>query len=151
MHNAEYTLEEKIRELCERESFAVLATQGSGQPYTSLIGFATSADLTRLVFATPKLTRKYALLEKENRVALLVDNRSSQTDNVNDISALTITGEGSILSLPEEINKWAELLAKKHPYLRDFLSSSDTAIVVVEVQQYLYVQKFQEVSVWIPS
>lgn len=151
MINTEKTLEEKIRALCERESFAVLATQGSGQPYASLIGFATSIDLTHLVFATPTQTRKYALLEKENRVALLIDNRSSQPDNVNVLSALTITGKGSILSVPEEIGKWGKLLTNKHPYLREFLALSDTAIVVVEVDQYLYVQDFQDVSVWIPT
>lgn len=92
--------------MCERESFAVLATQGSGQPYTSLIGFATTPDLTRLVFATPRQTRKYALLEKENRVALLVDNRSSKPEKVNELSALTITWKGSNLFLPVEITKW---------------------------------------------
>lgn len=151
MNNPEKTLEEMIREMCEGESFAVLATQGSGQPYASLIGFATSADLAHLVFATPRQTRKYALLEKNNQVALLIDNRSSQLNNINDLSALTITGKGSILSLPEEIDKWGELLTDKHPYLADFLASSDTAIVVVEVHQYLYVRKFQEVSVWTPG
>lgn len=151
MLNTEISLEEAIRELCEEESFAVLATQGSGQPYTSLIGFATSNDLTHLVFATPKQTRKYALLEKNTQVALLVDNRSSQSDSINEISALTITGKGRILSESEEIVKWGGLLTKKHPYLRDFLAALDTAVVVVEVYQYLYVRKFQDVSVWAPA
>ncbi len=149
--NKEKTLEKAIREMCEGESFAVLATQGSGQPYTSLIGFATSEDLTHLVFATPKQTRKYAYLEKNNQVALLIDNRSSQPDSVNDLSALTITGKGKILSTQEEKNHWGNLLANKLPYLRDFLDSLDTAIVVVEVNQYLHVRKFQEVSEWIPE
>lgn len=151
MHKTEKSLEAAIRELCEGESFAVLATQGSGQPYASLIGFATSEDLTHLVFATPKQTRKYALLEKENRVALLVDNRSSQPDSVNNLSALTIIGRGKILSAQEDKYKWGELLTDKHPYLRDFLASSDTAVVAVEVDKYLYVQRFQEVSEWIPG
>jgi nitroimidazol reductase NimA-like FMN-containing flavoprotein (pyridoxamine 5'-phosphate oxidase superfamily) len=151
MQNTEKKAEEAIREMCEEESFAVLATQGSGQPYASLIGFATSSDLTHLVFATPKLTRKYALLEKNNQVALLVDNRSTHPDNIDDLNALTITGKSEILSSPGEKNKWGKLLMDKHPYLRDFLASSGTAVVVVEVHQYLYVQKFQEVTVWIPG
>jgi nitroimidazol reductase NimA-like FMN-containing flavoprotein (pyridoxamine 5'-phosphate oxidase superfamily) len=151
MHNKEKMLEEAIRELCVGESFAVLATQGSGQPYASLIGFATSEDLIHLVFATPKQTRKYALLEKNNQVALLVDSRSSQPDSLDYLSALTITGKAEILSSPEERNKWGALLTDKHPYLRDFLASPDTAVVVVEVHKYLYVRKFQEVSEWIPA
>jgi hypothetical protein len=64
---------------------------------------------------------------------------------------LTITGKAEILLSLEERNKWGELLAGKHPYLRDFLAASDTAIVVVEVYKYLYVRKFQEVSEWIPG
>jgi nitroimidazol reductase NimA-like FMN-containing flavoprotein (pyridoxamine 5'-phosphate oxidase superfamily) len=150
MHNTEKPLEEAIRELCEGESFAVLATQGDRQPYASLIGFATSRNLTHLVFATPKQTRKYALLEKNNLVALLVDTRSSQPDSLDYLSALTITGKSEILSNPEEKNKWSALLAEKHPYLREFLASPDTAIVVVEVSKYVYVRRFQEVSEWIP-
>jgi nitroimidazol reductase NimA-like FMN-containing flavoprotein (pyridoxamine 5'-phosphate oxidase superfamily) len=149
--NKEKTLEKAIREMCEGESFAVLATQGSGQPYTSLIGYATSEDLTHLVFATPKQTRKYALLEKNNQIALLVDNRSSQPDSINDLCALTIIGKGKILSTEEEKNHWGNLLTNKLPYFRDFLASLDTAIIVVEVNQYLYVRKFQEVSEWIPE
>ena len=150
MNKKEKPLEEAIREMCEGESFAVLATQGNGQPYASLIGFATSADLTHLVFATPKQTRKYALLEKNNLVALLVDTRSSQPDHINELSALTITGKSEIISNPDEKNQWSALLSEKHPYLQDFLASQDTAIVVVEVSKYLYVRRFQEVSEWIP-
>lgn len=151
MQKTENNLEDEIRKLCDGESFAVLATQGSGQPYASLIGFATSEDLTHLVFATPKQTRKYALLEKNNQVALLIDNRSSQPDSINSLSALTITGTGKILSLQVEKTKWGGLLTAKHPYLRDFLASPETAIVVVEVDKYLYVQRFQEVSEWVPA
>jgi nitroimidazol reductase NimA-like FMN-containing flavoprotein (pyridoxamine 5'-phosphate oxidase superfamily) len=151
MYNTEKPLEETIRKFCEGESFAVLATQGNGQPYTSLIGFATSEYLTHLVFATPKQTRKYALLEKNNLVALLVDNRSSQSDSLDYLSALTITGKAEILSNPAEKNKWSALLAEKHPYLQDFLPSPDTAIVVVEVSKYIYVRRFQEVTEWIPA
>jgi heme iron utilization protein len=151
MADKEKTLEERIREMCEGQSFAVLATQGAGQPYASLIGFATNADLTHLVFATPKKTRKYALLEQENRVALLIDNRSSMPNNINNLSALTITGNACILSEPEEIDLWGDLLTNKHPYLRDFLASPDTAVVRVEVYQYLYVENFQNVSEWFPT
>lgn len=151
MSEMEMTVEEGIRSLCEGESFAVLATQGEGQPYASLIGFATSPDLTHLVFATPKQTRKYALLEKDNRVALLVDNRASKTGSINHLSALTITGKGEILTKEEDKDKWGKLLTDKHPYLSDFVASSATAIVVVQVYRYFYVRRFQEVTEWIPG
>jgi len=151
MTDREMTVEEGIRGLCEGESFAVLATQGQGQPYASLIGFATSPDLKHLVFATPKQTRKYTLLEEDNRVALLVDNRASQPGSINHLSALTITGKGKILSEEEERAHWGKLLTDKHPYLMDFVASDATAVVVVEVYRYFYVRRFQEVTEWNPG
>ena len=40
---------------------SVLATDDKGQPYTSLISYAITPDLKRVIFATPKDTRKYCL------------------------------------------------------------------------------------------
>ena len=144
-------IRESIKELCESQSFAVLATQGQGQPYTSLIGFATNDDMRYVVFATPKQTRKYSLLEEDNRVSLMVDNRAQQPDSINFISALTITGNGRILNDAEEIETWSGLLTEKHPYLSSFVRSSSTAVILVEVYRYYYVRRFQEVFEWIPN
>ena len=145
------SIQDSIKELCDCQSFAVLATQGGGQPYTSLIGFVTSEDLKYVVFATPRETRKYSLLEGDNRVALMVDNRGQQPDSINQISALTITGNTRILTDAEEIKKWSGLLTEKHPYLNSFVQSSSTAIVLVEVFRYFFVRRFQEVFEWIPN
>ena len=151
IEDKEKPVRESIRELCESQSFAVLATQGKGQPYTSLIGFATSDDMKYVVFATPKQTRKYSLLEEDNRVSLMVDNRAQQPDSINFISALTITGKVRILDDAEEIEKWSGLLTEKHPYLSSFVRSSSTAVILVEVYRYYYVRRFQEVFEWIPN
>ena len=145
------SIQESIKELCESQTFAVLATQGGGQPYTSLIGYVTSEDLKYVAFATPRETRKYSLLEGDNRVALMVDDRGQKPDSINHISALTITGKSRILSDGEEIKKWSGLLTEKHPYLNNFLQASSTAIVLVEVYRYFYVRRFQEVFEWIPN
>lgn len=142
--------QQSIKELCESEPFAVLATQGNGQPYTSLVGFATSDDLKYVMFATPKQTRKYIQLEENSRVSLLVDNRAQQPDSINFISALTITGNGRILTEGEEIHKWSGLLTEKHPYLSSFVQSPSTAVILVAVDSYYYVRRFQEVFEWMP-
>jgi len=144
------SIESDIRNLCEEESFAVLATQGAGEPYTSLIGFAASRDLKYLVFATPRQTRKFTLLEENRNVSLLIDNRAHQLKSLNQISALTVTGQVIFTFDPEEIEKWRELLIQKHPYLDSFIRSETTALVVVEVFRYFYVRRFQEVFEWMP-
>ena len=144
-------IEDSIRKLCQEQAFAVLAAQGKGQPYTVLIGFAASQDLRRIVFTTPKHTRKYHLIERGRRVSLLVDNRSQQEDSINQISAVTITGTARILTDRDEIEFWASLLTDKHPYLKEFVKSSSTATILVEAVRYFYVRRFQEVFEWSPA
>jgi heme iron utilization protein len=140
-------VKDAIQELMNSELFAVLSTQNEGQPYASLISFAASADLKRIVFATTRETRKYTLLEKSPQVALLVDDRSQNPPLINHIQAVTITGRATIL--PDK-KTWGSLLLEKHPYLLEFIENPTTALIRVEVYRYFYVRRFQEVSQWIP-
>jgi len=61
----------RVRELLEGlfagQRLAVLATQGEGQPYGSLVAFSAAPDLRRLVFATARSTRKYVNLRADPR------------------------------------------------------------------------------------
>lgn len=143
-------LGQKIKALCQTETFSVLATQGQEQPYTSLVGFSISEDLKQLAFATPKETRKYTLLRRNKKVALMIDDRSDQHENPNEISALTITGHARIL-IDREEEKWRQALIEKHSYMTEFLRLPDTAILIVEGLEYSYVEKLQQVSKWSPK
>ena len=147
---AKKSLAEDIRRLCDSQSFAVLATQGNGQPYATLISFAATQNLKYIIFTTPKATRKYSLIEGDKRVSLLIDNRSNQPDSINQISALTITGNARILT-DEDQEHWTDLFMEKHPYLSNFVESDSTAMILVEVVRYFYVRKFQEVFEWSPK
>ena len=140
-----------IKDLCEDQSFGVLATQGTDQPYTSLISFVTTDDLKFIVFATPIQTRKYNLLTHNEKVSLLIDNRSNQPDSLNRISALTAIGSVQILTKPKDIDKWSGLLIDKHKYLNNFINADSTAIFLIEVSKYFYVRRFQEVVEWTPK
>lgn len=141
---------QSIKQLCEDQSFAVLATKGTDQPYSSLIGFATSEKLDYIVFATPVQTRKFNLLTHNQKVSLLIDNRSNQPDSINRISALTAIGSVSVLEKESEIKEWSNILMDKHPYLSKFINASSTAIVLIKVNKYFYVRRFQEVVEWTP-
>jgi nitroimidazol reductase NimA-like FMN-containing flavoprotein (pyridoxamine 5'-phosphate oxidase superfamily) len=143
-------LPERIRQLVERERFAVLATQGEGQPYASLIAFALSEDLSAAVFATPKDTRKYRLLMKCDRVALLVDTRSQGATDMMKIEAFTATGTAACLQPGAERERWARLLVRRHPHLESFVASPDTALFRIDVDHYFHVGRFQEVRRWRP-
>ena len=141
---------EEISQLVFNQPFAVLATQGEGQPYASIISFACSSDLKNIVFSTPLNTRKFSLLSQSDKVALFVDNRSSVPPGVNKVSGVTITGKSKVLNNSPEFNKWADLLVKKHPYLDLFVKSPSNALILVDVYRYFLVRRFQEVFEWNP-
>jgi len=69
-------LESAIKKLVAGQPYAVLCTQGQGQPYGSLVAYAMTPDLASAAFVTPRATRKFRLLSECDRVALLIDNRS---------------------------------------------------------------------------
>lgn len=145
------SLENDIRKLLESQAFAVLATQGKGLTVASLVTFDSSFDLKNIVFATPRNTEKFNLIDKDENISILVDDRSMHQDSINEISALTIIGRARILSNEKEILEWGNLLTKKHPNLASFVKAPTSAVILVEVVRYQYVKKFQEVWEWDPS
>ena len=144
-------LQERIRRLTDSEPYAVLSTQGDGQPYASVVAFAMTADLRNAVFATPRVTRKYRLLTECDRVALLIDNRCRHPDRMMEIEAVTATGRAVQVSLGEDFTRWSGLLLAKHPPLRSFVTSPSVALFRIEIVRFFHVERFQEVREWRPG
>jgi uncharacterized protein YhbP (UPF0306 family) len=144
------SLSDRIRRLVQEERFAVLCTQGQGQPYGSVVAFALSDDLSVAVFSTPMTTRKYRLLSECERVALVVDNRGKHPHDMMKVEAITATGQAIQLKPDPELDQWAELLTARHPYLRSFVTAPSTALFRIDIVRYLYVTRFQEVRQWVP-
>ena len=139
-----------IGRLLGEQPYAVLCTQGEGQPYGSLVALAATDDLTSMVFATPKATRKYRLLCRCDHVALVVDSRSTQSDDMMQIEALTITGRAKEVTDSEDIERCSRLLLGRHVQLESFVAAPSTALFRVEVVRYFHVTRFQEVREWKP-
>jgi hypothetical protein len=123
----ESELEHFIRELFESQKLAVLGTQNEGQPYANLVAFAPSHDLKCLYFVTARATRKYANIEADARVTVLIDNRSNQDSDFSQAAAVTATGTA------------------KHPMLEDFVRSPSCALLQIRVETYYLVRRFQNV------
>nr|WP_300004255.1 pyridoxamine 5'-phosphate oxidase family protein [Tissierella sp.] len=141
---------EKINIMIRTQDFGVLATQGDDECYTSLISYSSGSRLKTMVFATPIKTKKYESIEKHKNVSILVDNRSNNSSNINDIAAITAIGSARILEDKDEIKVWSKILVDKHNYLDDFIDAESTAIVLVDIKNYSYVSSFQEVIEWKP-
>ena len=140
----ESELEHLIRELFESQNLAVLATQNEGQPYANLVAFAASDDLKSLYFATARATRKYANIEADARVTVLIDTRSNQDSDFSQAAAVTATGSAKeVEDLKRE--KVLAIYLAKHPMLKDFVQSPSCALLQIRVETYYLVRRFQNV------
>jgi nitroimidazol reductase NimA-like FMN-containing flavoprotein (pyridoxamine 5'-phosphate oxidase superfamily) len=142
---------ERIRRLLTEQPYAVLCTQGHSQPYCSLVAFAASDDLARILFSTPVTTRKYRLLTECEHVALLIDSRSTSPADMMRIEAVTATGNARAIPAGKEFDHWAGLLTARHPHLSAFVMAESSALFRVEVVRYFHVHRFQEVHQWVPG
>ena len=144
MSALENEFQEKISSLLDSQQLAVLSTQRDGQPYSSLMAFAFTADLANIVVATGKSTRKHQNIIQESRVSLLIDNRSYSENDFHAAIAVTVIGKALLLEQSGQPD-YEKIYLQKHPYLENFLSSPTTAFVKIAVSRYVLVSRFQDV------
>jgi uncharacterized pyridoxamine 5'-phosphate oxidase family protein len=131
---------QKVKELLNKilgeQRFAVLATPNNQQPYTNLVAFAASDDLKRVIFTTNRNTQKYRNIISNNKIALLIDNRSNDISDFSKALAITVLGIAEELSS----NKNDELVQNylnKHPSLIEFLEQTDTVVINLTVTDFI--------------
>ena len=133
-----------LRDLFGRQTLAVLATQASHGPYTTLVGFVASEDLTSIYFVTGRSTRKYAALKAHPGVSMLIDSRTNRAADFRDAAAITALGDAQDIDKEKNADIVARYL-EKHPHLEDFIKSPTCALIRVEVERYIVVTRFQKV------
>ena len=138
-----------LRALLASQRYAVLATDDRGQPFTSLMAFAASDDLNRLVVLTERGTRKFANLQTNPRVALLIDERGNRGSDTEDAVALTVIGRAREAGAVARSELLPRYLAR-HPQLADFAASTSCAVVELQVASFLLVSRARHVAQWHP-
>jgi nitroimidazol reductase NimA-like FMN-containing flavoprotein (pyridoxamine 5'-phosphate oxidase superfamily) len=137
-------LRQTLKDVFAAQRFCVLATQGQGQPYGSLVAFAETDDLKQLVFATSRDTRKFSNLISEPRVALVIDSRSNSESDLK--NAVAVTALGSVHEAAgDQRERLARVYLAKHPDLAEFIGSPEVAVCSVEVADY-FVSGFSDVT-----
>jgi heme iron utilization protein len=129
-----------LKTLLTSQRLAVLATHSDGQPHASLVGFAVTDDLKHAVFATPRATRKFA----NDRVAMLVDSRSHRASDFEQAGAVTVVGRARQVRRKKG-SRFTRLFLEKHTSLEAFVMSPTCALMVVDVERYSLVTRFQDV------
>ncbi len=127
--------------------FAVLATEGDGQPHASLMAIAPTSDLRALVFGTYRGTTKYWNIERNGRVALLIDARPNRDSSQG--SPVVVTAIGEARELEGAAREEAlQMLVSRHPELAAFANSPVCALMRVEVAAYQLARGVDDVQWW---
>ena len=135
----------RLVELFHSQKLASLSTQKDGQPYASLVAFYHADDAKHLFFVTPKTTRKFANLNADGRVALMINNSTNTDSDFHNAMSVTAVGTANEV-LGSEKQEVLSLYLAKHPYLEDFARAKTCALVGVRVASYFMVRNFQIVT-----
>jgi len=137
-------LKSRLESLLRTQQLGVLSTQNKGRPYASLVAFAATADSKYLFFATTRSSRKYANIESDSRVAMLIDNRTNQMVDFHSAMAVTATGKAEEVAKSER-TPHVDLFLGKHPHLKDFVMAPSCALFRINIDTYYLAHRFQKV------
>lgn len=133
-----------IRGVLNDQRFGSLATHADGQPYASLVAFRVTEDLRRILFCTPRSTRKYANLARDGRAAMLVHTSRNAAGDCS--RAKSVTATGTAVEIPNDRKEeYAAAFRARHPELAEFVGDPRNALMAIEVSEYHLVRKFQDV------
>ena len=134
----------RLAELFGSQNLATLATHTDGQPYASLVAFYAADDLKHIYFVTPKTTRKFANLNADSRVAVMVNSSTNQASDFHRAISVTAVGSAEEIEGSETEPVLRQYLVK-HPHLEEFVRSPTCALVRISVKTYYLVKNFQNV------
>jgi heme iron utilization protein len=136
-----------IEDIFKTSRFAVLATEGDGQPHASLIGITPVEGYRKLIFATYRNTRKYNNLALNGKVAVLIESIESDRSGLQESLVLTAFGQVEEIGSEEKNIVYAAHL-ERHPELLSFLQSEDCSLVRIKVDTYQVVRGIDDVEWW---
>jgi len=137
-------VEKRIKKVLDSQSIAVLGTSKDGEPYSCLVGFALTEDMSIAVFATMRQRLKYKNMMANPRVTLMIDDRAEQDSDFNDTTSVTIVGSVEDVRGGERV-KYASLLLARQPALTEFVNSPDCAVMRVVIDKIYVVSEFESV------
>jgi nitroimidazol reductase NimA-like FMN-containing flavoprotein (pyridoxamine 5'-phosphate oxidase superfamily) len=139
-----WEVKNRIDKILKSQSIAVLGTSKDNEPYSSLVGFVVTDDFRELIFATMRQRLKYRNIEANPRVTFMIDDRSEQDSDFNETTSITIVGSADDVR-GKEREKYASMLVARHPFLTDFVSSPDCAVIRVAIDKFYVVSDFESV------
>ena len=136
-----------IEDIFKTRRFAVLATEGDGQPHASLVAVTPMEGFRKLIFATYRNTRKYSNLVRNGKVAILVERIKINSSGLQECTVLTAFGHVEEIKDGEENIVFGAHLGR-HPELAAFMKSEDCSLVRIKVDTYQVVRGIDDVEWW---
>jgi heme iron utilization protein len=147
--NKQNTKKEYITRILKTSKFAVLATEGDGQPHTSLIAITPFGNFRQLIFATYRNTIKYRNLIHNSKVAVLIEGGYAKSKDLKKSIVLTIIGHSEEISIEENEAAFNTHL-KQHPEMESFMLSPDCALIMVIAQSFQVVNGINDIK-WLSA
>lgn len=136
---------EQIESILKDSKYAVLATDGEGQPHASLIGVTWLEGFRQLVFVTYRGTRKHSNISKNGKVAVLVESGNNSISLFQEKSVLTAYGYAEEIALGEN-DEIFHAHQERHPDLLFLSQSKDCALMRIIVDSYQIVHGVEDVK-----
>jgi nitroimidazol reductase NimA-like FMN-containing flavoprotein (pyridoxamine 5'-phosphate oxidase superfamily) len=136
----------RLAVLDKKQRHAVLATSSEKEPYASLIAYALTPDTAGIVFATPRLTRKYRNIIKNRNICLLIDTRTNSAGDYMKAESISVLGRAQVMKSGRTRDELIKTFLRKHPELKDFIHAPSTALVFMKINRCIHVSSFQVVS-----
>jgi uncharacterized pyridoxamine 5'-phosphate oxidase family protein len=136
-----------IEDIFKISRFAVLATEGNGQPHVSLIAVTPMEGFRKLIFATYRNTRKFQNLTHNGKVAVLFENITNNKSGLQESFVLTAFGHVEEIEIAENTKVFYAHL-ERHPELLSFMQSEDCSLVRIKVDTYQVVRGIDDVEWW---
>lgn len=143
----------QIKEIVAKElgnqRFGVYSTVRNDRPHSTLVGYALTEDLTKIIFYTPINTRKFVNTRLHHHAVLFIDNTKNQPEDTKKAVSIAAKGQGRIGSdLPhEEYESYKKIYLDRNPHMEFFIRPK-TEMIVLDVQEYEVVSNFQTVVDW---
>lgn len=138
---------DQIQDILHKLRFGIFTSVKNNIPHPTLVAFINMENLSTIVFATTRKSRKFRNLIDNPVVAFFWNTQTNKPDDVNSSVTITAVGVANPLELAEEITRVKKRYLAKHPYMEDFLNDAETAVVAVKISKYELLSDFESISV----
>ena len=123
--------------------FAILATEGKGQPHMSLIAITPIEGYSKLIFSTYRNTVKYSNLIENGKVAVLIENGDCKNLILQGNFILTAFGHAEEIRVENDLI--LQLHLERHPDMKSFMQSDECALIQITVNAFQLVLGIEDV------